>query len=53
VKAITAGPTEVFVSPPELRIASTFGAVAPGISAFVQRKLGVSERTERAAGFGG
>ena len=53
VKAITGGPTEVFVSPPELRIASPFGTVAPGIAAFVQRKLGVAERSERAAGFGG
>lgn len=50
VKAITDCPTEVFVSPAELRIASTFGTVAPGVAAFVQRKLGVSERTAKAAG---
>lgn len=45
VRAITKGPTEVFVSPPELRFASTLGTVAPGLAALVQRKLGVSERT--------
>ncbi|NLD78589.1 MAG: SDR family NAD(P)-dependent oxidoreductase [Acidimicrobiales bacterium] len=45
VKAITNGPTEVFVSPPELRVASTIGTVAPALAALVQRKLGVSERT--------
>lgn len=47
VKAITTNPTEVFVSPAELRIASTLGTVAPGVAAFVQRKLDVAERTGR------
>lgn len=43
-KAITRNPTEVFVSPAELRLMSTIGTVAPGLSALVQRKLGVSDR---------
>ncbi|HEY4377442.1 MAG TPA: SDR family NAD(P)-dependent oxidoreductase [Acidimicrobiales bacterium] len=47
VKAITKNPTEVFVSPAELRLASTLATVAPGVSAAVQRKLGVSERLDR------
>lgn len=34
---------EVFVSPIELRLLSTFSTVAPGISAAVQRKLNVAE----------
>lgn len=44
VRAITHDPTEVFVSPTELRVASTLGTVAPGLSAVIQRKLGVAER---------
>lgn len=44
VKAITKNPTEVFVSPPELRVLSTIGGIAPGISAAIQRKLNVAER---------
>lgn len=43
VRAITHNPTEVFVSPPELRIASTLGGVAPGLSALIQRRLGVGD----------
>lgn len=46
-KAITKNPTEVFVAPTELRVASTLGTVAPGLSAAVQKRLGVSDRTER------
>ena len=44
VRAITKNPTEVFVSPPELRLASTLGGVAPALSAAIQRKLGVADR---------
>lgn len=44
VRAITHDPTEVFVSPPELRVASTLAGVAPGLSATIQRKLGVADR---------
>ncbi len=47
VRAITHNPTEVFVSPTELRVASTLGTVAPGLSAAIQRKLGVAGRTDR------
>ncbi len=36
---------EVFVAPTELRIAATFAAVAPGLSASIQRRLGVADRT--------
>lgn len=43
-KAITDSPLEVYVAPVELRAASTFATVAPGISAFIQRKLNVAER---------
>ena len=46
VKAITANPGEVFVSPLELRIASTFATVAPSVSAFIQRKLDVRNRVD-------
>jgi short-subunit dehydrogenase len=42
VRAITKNPTEVFVSPTELRLASTLGGIAPGLSAAIQRKLGVT-----------
>lgn len=44
VKAITRNPTEVFVSPTELRVASTLGGAAPGLAAAIQRKLGIAER---------
>ncbi|MEO6629649.1 MAG: SDR family NAD(P)-dependent oxidoreductase [Aquihabitans sp.] len=47
VKAITKNPTEIYVSPTELRLASTLGTVAPGLSAFIQRKLGVSDRIDK------
>jgi len=47
VKAITKNPTEVFVSPTELRLASTLATVAPGLSATIQRKLDVSSRIDR------
>jgi short-subunit dehydrogenase len=43
-KAIEQGPAEIFVSPAELRAASTFATVAPGISAAVQKRLGIAER---------
>ena len=43
-KAITKNPTEVYVSPSELRFMSTLSTVAPTFSAFVQRKIGVSDR---------
>lgn len=46
-RAIERNPTEVFVSPTELRAASTFATIAPGISAYVQRRLGVSDRIDR------
>lgn len=45
VKAITDGPAEVFVAPPELRISATFSTVAPALSAAVLRRLGAAERT--------
>lgn len=45
-KAITANPGEVFVSPLELRVASTFATVAPSVSAFIQRKLDVRDRVD-------
>lgn len=47
VRAITRNPTEVFVSPTELRVASTLATVAPAVSAFVQRRLSVGDRLER------
>ena len=43
VKAITKDVTEVFVSPAELRIATTLATVAPGLANTLQRKLGVTE----------
>ena len=42
--AIVDAPTEVFVSPIELRAASTLATVAPALSAMIQRKLNVAER---------
>lgn len=47
VRAITHNPMEVYVSPAELRLASTLGTVAPTLSALVQRKLNVTERIDR------
>lgn len=44
VTAITRSPIEVFVSPVELRAASTLATVAPGVSAYLGRKLGVADR---------
>lgn len=44
VKAITKGPAEVYVSPVELRAASTFGTLAPSVVALIQGRLGVDER---------
>lgn len=38
---------EVFVAPTELRALSTFSTIAPGISAAVQRRMDVAERTRR------
>lgn len=45
VRAIEGDLGEVFVAPPELRLAATFATVAPTISAAVQRRLGAAERT--------
>ena len=42
--AITDNPTEVFVAPIELRLASTLATVAPGLSAAIQKKLDVANR---------
>ncbi len=47
VKAIEKNPAEIYVSPTELRLASTLGGVAPGLSALLQRKLGVRDRVQR------
>ena len=47
VRAIEKNPTEVFVSPTELRVASTLGTVAPGLSAAIQRRLNVADRINR------
>jgi len=44
-RAIEGDIGEVFVAPIELRIAASFAAVAPGLSASVQRRLGVADRT--------
>ncbi len=44
VTAITQNPTEVFVAPVELRLASTLATVAPGLSAAIQKKLDVANR---------
>jgi uncharacterized protein len=45
VKAIEANPAEVFVSPIELRLGATLSTVAPGLSAAIQRRAGVADRT--------
>ncbi len=51
VRAITRDPAEVHVAPTELRVASAFGGIAPGVAAAVQRKLGIAQRTsERSDG---
>ena len=50
VRAIRTGRIEVFASPPELRLLSTVATVVPGFSAAVQRRLGVADRVDRAAG---
>lgn len=44
VRAILHDPTEVFVSPAELRMASTLASVVPGLAATIQRKLGIADR---------
>lgn len=44
-KAIEDNPAEVYVSPPELRLAATLGSLAPGLSEVVQRRLGVVDMT--------
>ncbi|QXC63221.1 SDR family NAD(P)-dependent oxidoreductase [Aquihabitans sp. G128] len=44
VRAISKNPAEVFVSPTELRLASTLGGLAPALSAAIQKKLGVADR---------
>lgn len=38
---------EVFVAPIELRLASTLAVAAPGVSSWVQRKLGTADMTNR------
>lgn len=43
--AIDKDRAEVFVAPIELRLATTLGGVAPGLSATIQRRLGVADRT--------
>jgi short-subunit dehydrogenase len=45
VRAITDAPPEIFVAPLELRLGATFASVAPGISAWVQRRAGAAEIT--------
>ncbi len=45
VRAITVGGAEVFVAPPELRAAAKFSGLLPGLSASLQRRLGVAEKT--------
>lgn len=47
VAALETGRTEVYVAPPELRLAATFGSLAPALSAAVQRRAGVADRTAR------
>jgi short-subunit dehydrogenase len=44
-KAIEANPAEVYVSPPELRLAATLGGVAAGLSGAIQRRFGVADMT--------
>lgn len=43
VRAVRDNPAEVYVSPPELRLAATLGTVAPAISERVQRRLGTRQ----------
>ena len=44
-KAIEEDLGEVFVAPPELRVAASFASVAPGLSAALQRRLGAADIT--------
>ncbi|HPU38658.1 MAG TPA: SDR family NAD(P)-dependent oxidoreductase [Microthrixaceae bacterium] len=43
VKAIESNTPEVFVAPVELRLGATFATVAPGLSAAIQKRIGVAE----------
>ncbi len=43
VKAVESNPAEVFVSPIELRLGATLATVAPGLSAAIQKRIGVAE----------
>ncbi len=45
VKAIESNPAEVYVSPIELRLGAAFSTVAPSLSAAIQRRAGVADRT--------
>jgi short-subunit dehydrogenase len=45
VRAIQDAPPEVFAAPPELRAVAKISALVPGISARLQRSLGVADRT--------
>ncbi len=45
VRAIEEAPAEVFAAPPELRAVAKLSALVPGVSARLQRSLGVAERT--------
>jgi short-subunit dehydrogenase len=45
VRAIVTGDAEVFAAPPELRAVAKFSGLLPGLSASIQRRLGVSDRT--------
>jgi short-subunit dehydrogenase len=47
VRAIVRNPAEVFVSPAELRLASTLGGLAPALSAAILRRVGAVERLNR------
>ena len=42
-KAIESNPAEVFVAPAELRASATLGAIAPGLSEAIQRRMGAAE----------
>lgn len=45
-RAILTDPAELFVAPPELRIGSMLGSVAPGFAALVQHWVGAADITE-------
>jgi short-subunit dehydrogenase len=47
LRAIIKAPAEVFVSPPELRLASTLSTVAPALSAALLRRVGAQQRMGR------